>query len=272
MQNKAHNLKGLSGCLLELCMDKGEHIVRKISPTPLYNNRLKKQCEKQELFYSSTVKAPQVLDVGYNEDGLFFFTMPYINGTTLYDFIDLNPLSVSIHLFKEILDTVLPPTDLPFIKAYTPVFNKLQELKSKVEGYNTLFTYLENNIPDVLPSSKTHGDLTFENIIISDKQEIYFIDLLDSFVDTFYVDLAKLNQEFKILWSIRKKDRCNNLVIKYTKLNEIFEKSITASKIDQNVLDFFTIVNLLRIIPYTNNRDTVIISTELDKWKAKLNL
>jgi len=100
-----------------------------------------------------------------------------------------------------------------------------------------------------VPKSFCHGDLTFTNILFH-KKKLYLIDFLDSFVDTFLVDLCKLKQDLYYHWSIRLHDDTNMRLYQSTnyiwkEMEERYEEYINTLAFD--VLD---VVNLLRIQPY----------------------
>jgi serine/threonine protein kinase len=268
---KIKDLKGLSGCVVELFEDNfGRYFVKKTSADTSYNNRLKAQLSKQRLFENNYIKAPQVYDEGYDEQGKFFFLMEYISGVTFAEYINIYPFSQSVHFFKMILEGALGNNSKTFLKSVTEIRLKINDLKGKISGYIEWFEYLENNVPDSIPHSLTHGDLTFENIIISSKGEIYYIDFLDSFIDSPYIDLGKLNQELSMNWSIRNSDPDNFLLIKYNKLFKYFSEFCSANKFIRH-LDFFSILTLLRILPYSNTPSELkLINNCLNTWKIKL--
>lgn len=76
-------LSGHSGCNVVLCEDENHVYVRKMSSGKDYNNRLKEQAHKQEIFQSRFIKTPKVLGSGETEEGLYYFDMEYVCGITL---------------------------------------------------------------------------------------------------------------------------------------------------------------------------------------------
>jgi thiamine kinase-like enzyme len=98
-----------------------------------------------------------------------------------------------------------------------------------------------------------HGDFTFENIIISEKN-IYLIDFLDSFIDSPIIDISKLLQEFDLNWSNRNEKVLTNLSI----IRNIFLKRMLinfSSKYDvnENTILLQKKLTLMRILPYTKS-------------------
>ena len=76
------DLGGHSGCKVKLIEDTNKVFVRKITANAEYNNRLKKQMEKQEAYNNELLKAPKIYSYGI-ENELFYFDMEYIQGITL---------------------------------------------------------------------------------------------------------------------------------------------------------------------------------------------
>jgi thiamine kinase-like enzyme len=108
------------------------------------------------------------------------------------------------------------------------------------------------------PLALAHGDLTFSNIIIdSDYKSIWLIDFLDSFVNSPYVDIAKLIQEFKYGWSARflKGSEATKASIFKEHSKIIITDKI--KHIDPKLVGFFSLINLYRIAPYLTDNLTM---------------
>ncbi|MDR2005666.1 MAG: phosphotransferase [Acidaminococcales bacterium] len=58
--------------------------------------------------------------------------------------------------------------------------------------------------------SPCHGDLTLENIIVAPDKKLYLIDFLDSFYNSYLMDLAKLFRDLELGWSFRKQPVSTN--------------------------------------------------------------
>ena len=107
--------------------------------------------------------------------------------------------------------------------------------------------------------SECHGDMTLENMIIQDG-EIYLIDFLDSFYNSWLIDVAKILQDADVLWSYRTYEKLNaNLKIKLIILKQlIIEQLLTFRDGKYLVGEVYHILllNLMRIIPYTKDEET----------------
>ena len=97
-----------------------------------------------------------------------------------------------------------------------------------------------------------HGDLTMANMIFGDK--IYLIDFLSPFIRTPHQDLGKLLQEVDLKWSYHMMDKpvdVNKVNIGYKYLKKEVYKRIEYD----DVVRAFHIMTLLRLFPYTHDKD-----------------
>ena len=289
---KDNLLEGHSGCkLLLLKSENSDHIegVRKLSKGREYNERLKAQSLKQATFNSKEFLSPEVYNEGTIKD-IYYFDMKYIRGTTFSSSIknlDSNEIELIankiIALIKENRDSseTLNQSDseLLVIKKLSNIEKSLNSTKKNTLGET--FNYLENYQWDNLKNSPCHGDLTFENILISD-QGIYLIDFLDTFIETWISDVSKMLQDLIVGWSFRKeiiaKKISEHEKIKMNLFKDIFCKNINNTINEQKFWEqvhAYLILDLLRIIPYTDNEEIyqfiekaiLKLTTEVEKGK-----
>lgn len=256
------NLIGHSGCQLALISGADGMLVRKQADVA-YNYRLKRQCIKQSKFQSTTVAAPKILSKGYQGDA-FYFDMEYIQGKTL--------ASTIAHLtVKEIFDLV------------KVLFKNLCLSEIKDENVNRVFLNKINSLPNpqntdvcdlfnqakkcllaydfsYVYKSPCHGDLTLENIIITPSKKLYLIDFLDSFYNSWIIDVAKLLQDVELKWSYRyeKPDMTRDirLLVAKNALLEELRKMKNGQKIIETVY-YVLLLNILRIYPYAKDAVTI---------------
>lgn len=111
---------------------------------------------------------------------------------------------------------------------------------------------------DYIQHSQCHGDLTLENIIVSNN-DLYLIDFLDSFYDSWQIDIAKILQDIEIFWHYRKDKMDNNLFIRLLVLKRILLKKLIKIKDGEKIIEsiyHILLLNLLRILPYTKDEST----------------
>lgn len=259
------NLKsGLSGCEIELLND---NILRKYSSNKEYNERLRSQIKKQSLFSHFILKnidTPRIY--GINEDELLSFDMEYVSGSSFDEYF----LHASVKDVDNILDSLYGYFD--FLIKNSRIYHKdvsksiiLGKLYSiNIQRKDFLMSIVNKVITTELkvPYSFCHGDLTFSNIIFHPNR-IYFIDFLDSFIDSYLADFAKLKQDLYYFWNL-KIQKVDNLriyqIYKYIWDNLENRYSEYLNTIEFNLLD---IINLLRVGPYLTNDSHRIILNEL---------
>ena len=180
------NLSGHSGCKIILVENEGKKpFVRKYSSGVDYNERLKTQCDKQMSFLSDKVKAPKIYDTGYTEDGIFYFDMEYVKGITLAKYMTAMEVNRVRGMVNDIVNNIVCKANDKNEMAAKVFSDKLNDLQNKTEKLDSRFALdainkLKQYDWSRFTTSFCHGDLTLENIIVSNNQ-LYLIDFLDSF-------------------------------------------------------------------------------------------
>jgi tRNA A-37 threonylcarbamoyl transferase component Bud32 len=244
---------GLSGCKLELIEN---NIIRKYSSSIEYNQRLSLQVDKQVLFSNLILKnidTPKIYDVNQNE--LYHFDMEYIHGESFYDYF----MTSTIFDIEFVIQSLVEyfnffSSNIRCINVQDQVLLKLYSLQNKTnykEYLSFLYSYVKNT-EIIVPKTFCHGDLTFANIIFH-KNRLFFIDFLDSYIDSFYCDLVKLKQELYYFWNLRVQNKMNLRMVQIYKkiwdtLSCKYEKSIQTDEFE--ILD---VMNTLRLEPYLTN-------------------
>ena len=99
--------------------------------------------------------------------------------------------------------------------------------------------------------------MTLENIIVRNDQ-LYFIDFLDSFYDSWFLDVGTLLQDVQVMWSYRfQNDVSMNTVLRLIVFRDLLLEEIR--KIDPSyVVEIYyaLLQKLIRIYPYTKNELT----------------
>ncbi len=245
--NVIRELNGHSGCKV-LLINKGNTLfVRKISPKFEYNDRLKKQFNKQSLFKDSEFNTASIYDEGYL-DGLFFFDMEYINGISFNSFVSQSPFKKSLEIFAQILAFIQRKIKYTYTD-YADV------IKQKLDTIQLNFYLPELKLSDkntILNGGYCHGDFTFENIILS-KGNIYLIDFLDSYIESPIIDIAKIKQDLTLNWSNRRTKSDPLDLIKNDKLLAELGQFIFSQNLSEKAIDLQHQIALLRILPYTSS-------------------
>ena len=265
------NLKsGLSGCKIELL---NTDTLRKYSSSQNYNERLRSQIKKQSLFSHfilNNIDTPKVLSI--NEDEILSFDMEYSSGLSFDEYFShasIDDIDNVLHSLYGYFDFLIQNS-----RTYQKEVSKsmiLGKLYSINIQRKDFLMYLVSKVVDndlKVPYSFCHGDLTFANIIFHPKR-LYFIDFLDSFIDSYLVDFAKLKQDLYYFWNL-KVQGVDNLRI-YQTYKYIWDSLENRYSEHLNTIEFklIDVLNLLRISPYLTNEDhrsilnTLLEQTEL---------
>ena len=254
------SLKGLSGCRLSLIKDNcGSYSVVKFSSSPDYNQRLRAQYLKQKRFKKfNNINAPQVFDYG-ELNGLEYFRMEFVKGQTLADLLRNSDIDQVLLILNDILCMLCNAKVKKNGDRSVIVFRqKINDLKVKCSGlpcFDKVFSLLDQYDWSNIPNTDCHGDLTTENIIISGK-EIYLIDFLDSFYDSWLIDIAKLLQDFELGWSFRGCKLPVELELKLcycsSYIRDFVEQHVEVGRC-LNAIDAILLLNVCRIFPYAKD-------------------
>ena len=133
------------------------------------------------------------------------------------------------------------------------VIEKLKNLPTTQEDLNTILSC--DWFVDV---GYCHGDLTFENTIVSDNG-VYLIDFLDSFVNSPVIDHSKILQDAFCYWSF------GDGYVPVKKLLNVCEM------FDNKQNYAMLLIHLIRILPYANAKKKEIILCMMDKVRQKIN-
>ncbi len=242
--------------------DDGKTFVRKISKDEDYNERLKAQSEKQAYFNGESVKAPAVLNQGYTEEGLYFFDMEYVQGITLAEYIKTMEIGKVKGLVESLVSSIIPKrsiTSIPECKSdVAQIFaKKLSGLKKTLSVQNNpvidqSLALLEAHDWSKLTYSPCHGDMTLENIIVKN-DKIYFIDFLDSFYDSWFLDIGTLLQDVQVMWSYRFLETVSmNTVLRLIVFRDLLIDEIKKVNPAYVIEIYYSLLQkLIRIYPYT---------------------
>jgi len=266
-QYQLKELKGHSGCHVYLCERGNTRFVKKVSGAEGYVKRLEQQMLKQEAFDHSWIRKPSVYEFG-TEDDLFYFTMEYVNGVQLSTFISRNTVRDVDPLIDQLLTFVRSNISDVTADFSVPISEKLWSISStsnfQVDRY---VQYCMAFDWKAIPTGYCHGDLSFENILVH-RSNLYFIDFLDSFIETPYLDLSKLLLDILVLWSWRFEKR--RPIIKNTHIYDIVLSQLESREVE--IVRRFLILNLLQILPYANAHNTLFVQDALEHLAVKFEI
>jgi len=258
--NNNFKIKGHSGCKIEI----NDNLVTKTAKDAKYSDRLYLQMVKQNKFRHDNkytgIKTSKVHDYGYVDENKFWFSMELIPYKTFDEFILLNGKSGLVRILDSIfnfIDNNIQGMITVDSKIFTEKFEKTKKMifnKHQID-----FEWLNKVIYDLpakmeIPKGYCHGDFTFSNMLFGN-DDIILIDFLDTFLDSPLQDIVKLRQDTRYKWSL-------NFV---SKVQDSIKVQQALSYIDKILCDKynfvhykeFQILNLLRIIPYSYNKNHI---------------
>lgn len=263
-------IKGHSGCQVEIVNENGQVFVYKSTQKPSYFNRLKLQGMKQMQATEvgiPHINVPEVLDINTTDDSVTI-KMPYVYSKSFVSYFEYAGFEQINHFIESIcgfLSYEIHKSPIQTVKANVlkekfadvkkntlsnPHLKGNRDIERIIKLSEKYFEYAEDM---QLPVGKCHGDLTFSNVLFSGNN-YYLIDFLDSFVESPLLDIVKIRQDSAYMWSeLMYSGECDSLRLR-----------IVADKIDAAIDEFasqfdwyrhykiFQLMNFLRILQYAH--------------------
>jgi aminoglycoside phosphotransferase len=253
---------GNSGCPVEIIQnDSGLPFVRK-SCSIESSSRLIQQIKKQIDFQHESIKSPHVIRQ-FTDNDRYFAEMQYVRSL---DFVTFTGTSTN-ESYERVCSSIVDFVKDEFMKSTIEKFPaeswnvKVSEVCKKVfdqrkisyETLNEIKSFLLSDLPEEILVGKCHGDLTLSNVLISESNEVFFIDFLNPPIESPYEDVAKILQDTTHQWSVHHfSGSCDRsgIAIRWNHFeNLLFER--LKSLIDMHTLKKIQVLSLLRIVPYT---------------------
>ena len=265
-------VKGHSGCQIDVVREGRELFVYKSSRDPKYLDRLTLQAEKQKaaaIPELQHIRVPKVHEI-VRTDELVSVKMDYVYSRNFVEFFEqagFEQVNYLIEALIKYLELEIEQSRLTTVKREI-VTEKFEDVKKKtlsnkhLEGDEEIEDILSESqkifdeLPDMLiPVGICHGDLTFSNILFNGNN-YYLIDFLDSFIESPLLDIVKLRQDTAWLWS----------QLMYVHPFDTIRLRIAFNKIDKELDNYFRgkyewyvryykplqLMNFLRILQYAH--------------------
>lgn len=265
-------VKGHSGCQIDVVREGRELFVYKSSRDPKYLDRLTLQAEKQKaaaIPELQHIRVPKVHEI-VRTDELVSVRMDYVYSRNFVEFFEqagFEQVNYLIEALIKYLELEIEQSRLTTVRREI-VSEKFDDVKKKtlankhLEGDKEIESILcesqkiFDELPDMLmPVGICHGDLTFSNILFNGNN-YYLIDFLDSFIESPLLDIVKLRQDTAWLWS----------QLMYVHPCDTIRLRIAFNKIDNELDSYFRgkyewyvryykplqLMNFLRILQYAH--------------------
>lgn len=270
-------VKGHSGCLIDIVREGRDLYVYKSTSDPKYFNRLILQAEKQRrasIPELQHIRIPKIHTVEKTDD-LIRVKMDYIYSRNFVEFFEhagfeqVNYLTVALikYIEREIELSKMEIVPSKIIKdKFEDVRNKILSnsnlkedigIKSIIIRCGEIFSQFEDMY---MPVGQCHGDLTFSNILFNGNS-YYLIDFLDSFIESPLLDIVKIRQDTAWLWSqLMYEKPCDTIRLKIAfqkidkEINEYFEERYSWYK---EFYQSLQLMNFLRILQYAHESKVI---------------
>lgn len=171
--------------------------------------------------------------------------MEYLHGLDIKTYLKTNNYERLLDFILSILDKL---SNNAVDKDYTETYiKKLEEVSFDEMPFTR--EQLLDRLPNILPSSNYHGDLTLENIIFTADRGFFLIDCATIEYDSYVFDIAKLRQDLELGWLTRKDNVMLDVKTKHIQ-QKILERYPEASN------DYLLILMLLRV--YRHSRPNTL--------------
>lgn len=270
-------VKGHSGCQIDVVNENSNIYVYKSSFDPKYIDRLCLQAQKQKkasLLEYQHIRIPQIFDIQRTKTSVSI-KMQYVYSKNFIEFFEqagFEQIYYFIGALEYFIDNEIKQCSIK--KVSSRVFQeKFADICCKVSNNSN---YINNasikqlmdkcksvfdSMKDIyIPLGTCHGDLTFSNILFN-WNNYYLIDFLDSFIETPFQDIVKIRQDTAYLWS----------QLMYIKPYDKVRLQIISKKIDTEIDQYFSeryswyrqsytimqLMNILRILPYAHEERVI---------------
>ncbi|MDE5635898.1 MAG: phosphotransferase [Muribaculaceae bacterium] len=265
-------VKGHSGCQIDVVREGNDLYVYKSSRDPKYLDRLVSQAEKQRLASLPElqhIRVPRVHAIDRTDD-MVSVKMDYVYSRNFVEFFEQAGFEQVTYLVEALimyLEREIRESPLTTVSREV-VAGKFADVKKK-----TLDNYILSQDPEIqalldrsqavfdsltdmlIPVGTCHGDLTFSNILFNGNN-YYLIDFLDSFIESPLLDIVKIRQDTAWLWS----------QLMYVNPCDTIRLRIAFGKIDRELDSYFAaryewygryyrplqLMNFLRILQYAH--------------------
>ena len=270
-------VKGHSGCQIDVVNENGSLYVYKSSRDPKYLKRLVNQAIKQQQASSERlqhIRIPRILEIDESQE-MVNVKMDYVYSKNFVEFFEhagFEQVDYLISAFIDFIEHEIIRSEMQTVPREV-VTDKFDDVESKTLNNPNLKDDAEvvriinrsrvifDMLPDMdLPVGICHGDLTFSNILFNGNN-YYLIDFLDSFIESPLLDIVKLRQDTAWLWSkLMYIHSCDAIRLKiiFSKIDEALD-SYFSEKYEwyRNFYKPLQLMNSLRILQYAHESKVI---------------
>jgi hypothetical protein len=261
-------LTGFSGASVAILRATGgASFVRKAAKAPESNASLRAQADRQSwlrIHLEGAVNVPAVLDQAEVED-LYYFDMEFVPSRDANSFL-MSATLAEVREFAARVEELITRMSRKSLDGQAaeptlePFRTKLAEISQRTDGrFDALISPIRDAIDHLSGFAKDpvatvcHGDLTFENILVGPRTELWTIDAIRSPVDHYWMDWAKLFQDCEGRWHIHRGKKLSIGVTRWLR-NRWFSYAVRLTPEYASRHYILLALTFARILPYTNSR------------------
>jgi aminoglycoside phosphotransferase (APT) family kinase protein len=280
---EVRELAGLSGAQVFLMTKDSRHwFVRKVAKLPEASARLRGQARKQMAFSNETgdlIYTPRILDEG-ETDGRYYFDMEFVRGPdgtsylTRATYEEVAALADRLCNYIKFAASRPPLTEATHGGLFDALYSKLCEVQEKTKRISTedlsnLFLALDRlRRRGALAATLCHGDLTLQNMVVSDRGEIWVVDLLDAPFEHYWQDVAKLHQDLSGGWYLLEQPPVAQCVLDFV-VRQLMSAATALDEIYPQLHALLVASTFVRILPYARTPEQTRFVSERISYFAQ---
>lgn len=267
-------VKGHSGCNVEICQVKDSLLINKFTQNPKYAPRLYNQARKQmNARQLGNIYIPKIVKLESNKNSTNIL-MEYVYSKNFIKFFETTGADQLNKTIQSIINYIHNEINFSQTEIINPsiIKNKFDDVLKNINNnecikndteiqdlYNASIDIVCNDKEVKIPVGVCHGDLTFSNILFSGSN-IYLIDFLDSFIESPLMDIVKIRQDSQFGWSQRmyedSYDKIRlNITLSY--IDEIIDKEFSQYDWYKNNYKGFQLMNFWRVMQYAHDEEVI---------------
>lgn len=265
----AARLKGHSGASLQLIVEDGHDTVRKTAADRAHNDRLLGQAGLQRHLIASGIPMPAVLAEGMTGCGKAYFDMEYVPADNIAQVLPRSDQAFDHRLVTSALERFLrfcvqtKSRELPaalFEAKIAHIANVCLTRSTWSEYWPSIFDVARRLLALSwvgIPASECHGDLTLENVLVSQSTGVVFVDCDVTFASSYWLDAGKLFQDIEGGWCLREYEGTKEWQIATGRLRGLVQPiSDAIARVDRELMcrvQQLASLNLFRTLPYVKS-------------------
>lgn len=257
---------GQSGALVTVEQRDGHLVVRKASHDRRCGVQASKQAAARE--FATAIRVPRVIDAWDGES----FTMDYVPGVPLGEFLQVSSLDECARVAATLTAFIRGNwRDLQDSPPRTRLNAKLAAMQpgdgaSRTVTLNAIGTLRAALQHIVLPPGWNHGDLSFENVLITPRDAgVWCLDFLDSPIESPLIDVGRLLVDAEHGWWRTAYRVTGAEVVGRQMLSRSIRDLCAQRSVSDGAIAAVKALAALRILPYSRDPARVAILTDVLK-------